>query len=104
MKKLAIILGFLLVGIEAESSILSSLREKGNYTYYLRLIKEVDADPYGIFGGYGFQRFLEYASENPTVFAADDAGWQHFFEKNATLPQSDPWHTATSYEALYLAP
>lgn len=35
-----------------------------------------------------------------TVFAANDEAWQRFFAKNAKLPASNPWHTATSYDAL----
>jgi len=74
------------------NSILFSLRQKGNYTNFVRLVEEGG-------GTYGILSKMEGATDL-TVFAADDAAWQRFFEENAKRPSIDTWCTATSYEAL----
>jgi len=38
-----------------------------------------------------------------TVFVANDEAWENFFKENAELPETDPWHNATSYENLSLS-
>lgn len=38
-----------------------------------------------------------------TVFAADDEAWNAFFRRNGQLPETNPWHNATSYEGLSAA-
>ena len=70
-------------------SILSTLRQKGNYSTFLRLVQE---DAYWTDQMNG--------ATDLTVFAADDDSWQRFFAENANRLSPDPWHTATSYEAL----
>lgn len=101
MRKLILLLGFLLAGTAAESSILSDLRQMGNYTYFLRLVEEADTSEWGYYttGGYSITSLLD-SRNDITAFVSDDDGWQRFFEENAKLPTSNPWHTATSYEAL----
>lgn len=78
------------------SSIYESLKSKGNFTNYLRLVGDADVNPQG-------QRPLSEVlsrTGSKTVFVADDAAWAEFFALNATLPATDPWHNATSYENL----
>ena len=78
------------------SSIYESLESKGNYKYYIRLLGDKDVNPANA------RPLTEVLSRtgSKTVFVADDEAWEAFFKKNATLPESDPWHTATSYENL----
>ena len=66
-------------------SILSTLRQKGNYSTFLRLVQE---DAYWTDQMNG--------ATDLTVFAADDDSWQRFFAENANRLSPDPWHTATS--------
>ncbi|MBQ0049166.1 MAG: fasciclin domain-containing protein [Bacteroidales bacterium] len=78
------------------SSIYESLQSKGNFTNYLRLVADPDVNPQG-------QRPLSEVlsrTGSKTVFVANDEAWAAFFAKNATLPESDPWHNATSYDKL----
>lgn len=81
------------------SSIYHSLQEKGNFSNYLRLLADPDVNPTNA------RPLTEVLSRtgSKTVFVADDAAWQAFFQKNATLPTSNPWHGATSYEKLSVA-
>lgn len=74
------------------NSILSSLREEGNYTNFVRLVEEAGRTS-------GILSKMEGA-QDLTVFAANDAAWQRFFAANANLSSLDPWQTATSYEVL----
>ena len=74
------------------NSILSSLREEGGYTNFVRLVEEAGSTS-------GILSKMEGA-QDLTVFAANDAAWQRFFAANANLSSLDPWQTATSYEAL----
>ena len=78
------------------SSIYESLESQGNYKYYIRLLGDKDVNPANA------RPLTEVLSRtgSKTVFVADDEAWEAFFKKNATLPESDPWHTATSYENL----
>ncbi len=78
-----------LVLYDDSSSILSKLRSKGNYTYFLRLVQEDD-----------YWTDQMNGATDLTVFAANDDNWRRFFEKNANRLSPDPWRTATSYEAL----
>lgn len=78
-----------IVWYEPQNSIFYKLQNNGNYKNFLRLVQENSLWTDQMSG-----------STDLTVFAADDNGWQRFFAGNALLPQSDPWHTATSYEAL----
>ena len=77
------------VWYEPTNSILSTLRNKGNYTFFLRLVQESE-----------WWSDMMNGATDLTIFAADDGAWQIFFEENAKLLSPDLWHTATSYEAL----
>ncbi len=78
------------------SSIYESLQEKGNFKNYLRLLGDADVNPTNA------RPLTEVLSRtgSKTVFVADDQAWEEFFKANAALPESNPWHTATSYENL----
>jgi len=78
------------------SSIYSTLQESGNYTNYLRLLADPDVNPINA------RPLTEVLSRtgSKTVFVANDEAWETFFKENALLPESDPWHYATSYENL----
>lgn len=78
------------------SNIYQSLESKGNYKYYIRLLGDADVNPANA------RPLTEVLSRtgSKTVFVADDEAWEAFFKKNAMLPESNPWHTATSYENL----
>ena len=85
--------------LDALNTILSVLRERGNYTYFLRLIDDIDAHDNNsmplnyLLGGKGYFN----------VFVAEDSAWEKFFKQNATLPEQDTWHNATSYDRLSIA-
>lgn len=81
------------------SSIYESLESKGNYSNYLRLLGDPDVNPTNA------RPLTEVLSRtgSKTVFVADDEAWNDFFKKNASLPESNPWHTATSYDNLSVA-
>lgn len=72
-----------------DNSILNTLQKKGNYSNFLRLIHENKLWTDNLNG-----------ASDITVFAANDAGWQHFFAENSKLPSTNPWHKATSYDSL----
>ena len=80
------------------SSIYSRL-EEGNFKTYLKLLADKDVNPANarplseVLGRTG----------SKTVFVADDEAWSKFFESNAKLPESNPWHNATCYENLSAA-
>jgi len=78
------------------SSIYESLESQGEYSYYLRLLGDADVNPTNA------RPLTEVLSRtgSKTVFVANDEAWENFFKENATLPESNPWHTATSYENL----
>ena len=78
-----------IVWYDPTNSILGTLRQKGGYTLFLRLVQESE----------WWTDMLSGATDL-TVFAADDNAWQRFFAENAKLPSPNPWRTATSYEAL----
>ncbi|MBQ6191228.1 MAG: hypothetical protein IJK51_02890 [Bacteroidaceae bacterium] len=78
-----------LVLYDDSSSILSKLRSKGNYTYFLRLVQEDD-----------YWTDQMNGATDLTVFAANDDNWRRFFEKNANRLSPDPWRTAISYDML----
>lgn len=78
------------------SSIMESLQEQKCYQNYLRLLSDPDVNPTNA------RPLTEVLSRtgSKTVFVADDAAWEAFYAENAKRPESDPWHTATSYENL----
>ena len=81
------------------ASIYESLEKSGNFTTYLKLLADKDVNPANA------RPLTEELSRtgSKTVFVANDAAWDAFFKKNATLPESNPWHYATSYEKLSVA-
>lgn len=78
------------------SSIYERLELEGNYKTYLKLLADKDVNREGerpltdVLGRTG----------SKTVFVANDSAWDAFFAANAKLPESNPWHYATSYENL----
>ena len=78
------------------SSVYSSLEQKGNFRTYLRLLADKDVNPEGV------RPLTDVLNQtgSKTVFVADDEAWDAFFAANAKLPESNPWHYATSYENL----
>lgn len=81
------------------SSIYESLETKGNFKTYLRLLADKDVNPANA------RPLTEVLSRtgSKTVFVANDEAWDKFFKANAALPESNPWHNATSYENLSTA-
>ena len=81
------------------TSIYESLEKSGNFKTYLRLLADKDVNPANA------RPLTEELSKtgSKTVFVADDAAWEAFFKKNEKLPESNPWHYATSYENLSVA-
>lgn len=77
------------------SSIYESLQAQGNFNTYLRLLSDEQVNT----GDRSLKEVLERTGSK-TLFVADDAAWNAFFAKNATLPESNPWHYATCYENL----
>ena len=78
------------------SSIYERLEQEGNYRTYLRLLADKDVNREG-------ERPLTDVlsrTGSKTVFVANDSAWDAFFAANAKLPESNPWHFATSYENL----
>ena len=87
------------------SSIYESLQtgmkdDQGNVTHtfsnYLRLLEDRDVNPEGV------RNLKDVLSKtgSKTVFVADDNAWEAFYQRNATLPETNPWHNATSYNRL----
>ncbi len=81
------------------SSIYESLKERDNFHTYLRLLEDKDVNIEGV------RNLKDILSKtgSKTVFVADDQAWEEFFKHNATLPETDSWHNATSYENLSAA-
>ncbi len=78
-----------IVWYDPATSLLATLRKKGNYTYFIRLMEENAL----------WTDYLNGATDL-TVFASDDDHWRSFYAENAKLPASNPWHGATSYDQL----
>ncbi|MBQ9286227.1 MAG: hypothetical protein IJ209_08115 [Bacteroidaceae bacterium] len=87
------------------SSIYESLQdgikdEHGNVVHsfnnYVRLLEDKDVNTKGV------RDLKDVLSKtgSKTVFVADDQAWEAFFKANALLPETNPWHNATSYERL----
>ncbi len=82
------------------SSIYESLEQSGNFTNYLRLLADPDVNnAEDADNNRGLVDVLSKTGSK-TVFVAEDEAWERFFADNALLPETDPWHTATSYENL----
>ncbi|MBR1681916.1 MAG: hypothetical protein IJ700_00885 [Bacteroidaceae bacterium] len=77
-------------------NIYSYLERKGTFTNYLTLLGDKDINTEGA------RDLKEVLSQtgSKTVFVADDEAWNQFFRHNATLPVTNPWHNATSYQNL----
>ena len=78
------------------TSIYEGLESRGNFSTYLRLLADPDVNEEGVDN---LQEVLSRTGSK-TVFVANDEAWQAFFDRNKTLPATNPWHTATSYENL----
>ncbi len=78
------------------TSIYEGLEERGNFSTYLRLLSDPAVNEEGV------SDLKEVLSRtgSKTVFVANDEAWQTFFDHNRTLPVTNPWHNATSYENL----
>ena len=87
------------------SSIYESLQkgmkdEHGNvihsFSNYLKLLEDKEVNPEGV------RNLKDVLSKtgSKTVFVADDNAWNTFFQQNAALPETNPWHGATSYDNL----
>ncbi len=78
------------------TSIYQRLEEKGNFRTYLKLLADKDVNPENM------RPLTDVLSRtgSKTVFVANDSAWDAFFTSNALLPESNPWHYATSYDKL----
>ena len=88
-----------IVWYDPTHSILATLRNSyfTNFSNYLQLLRDCGNE----FPSWR-ERWTAYLSgaTDMTVFVANDESWKQFFEGNAKLPETNPWHTATSYGAL----
>ena len=73
-----------------------SILENEGFSNYLKLL---DDPAINTEGARNLKEVLGKTGSN-TVFAANDAAWEQFYKRNATLPATNPWHTATSYANL----
>lgn len=88
-----------IVWYDPTHSILATLRNSyfTNFSNYLQLLRDCGNE----FPSWR-ERWTDYlnGATDMTVFVANDESWKQFFEGNAKLPETNPWHTATSYGAL----
>lgn len=88
-----------IVWYDPTHSILARIRNGyfTNFSNYLQLLRDCGNE----FPNWR-ERWTDYlnGATDMTVFVANDESWKQFFEGNAKLPESNPWHTATSYGAL----
>ena len=77
-------------------NIYSLLEKNGNFTNYLKLLEDKAVNPEGV------RNLKDVLSKtgSKTVFAAPDEAWNQFYQANAALPETNPWHNATSYDKL----
>lgn len=73
------------------SSIYGYLKEKGNYTNFVKMIDEL-----------GLEEVLS-TTGSKTLFVADDAAFEKFYKSNVNTDEDYAWHNATSYDKLTLA-
>jgi len=66
------------------------------FNNYVKLLEDDDVNPAGV------RNLKDVLSKtgSKTVFVADDKAWDAFFKQNAALPETNPWHNATSYGNL----
>ena len=81
------------------TNLYDNLLQRGNFTNYLRLLSDPDIN---VKGATSMQEVLQRTGSK-TLFVANDEAWNEFFRKNAGLPESNPWHNATSYANLSAA-
>ncbi|MCM1108695.1 MAG: fasciclin domain-containing protein [Clostridium sp.] len=74
------------------SSVYNTLQERGNFTNIVKLIDQNE----------DLKKTLQKTGSR-TLFVANDAAFDTFYKENALRPESDPWHTATSFENLTAA-
>lgn len=82
-----------------EKGYVDSNGEKATFNTYLRLLADKDVQPANA------RPLIEVLNRtgSKTVFVANDEAWKKFFEANAALPESNPWHNATEYDKLSVA-
>ena len=87
------------------TSVYKYLQDHGHYNNYLKLLEDKDVNPTDSLGNYTARPLTEVLNRtgSKTVFVATDQAWDAFYKKNATLPITNPWHNATSYENLSAA-
>ena len=87
------------------TSVYQYLQDHGHYTNYLKLLSDKAVNPTDSLGNYTVRPLTEVLNRtgSKTVFVATDEAWDAFYKKNATLPESNPWHNATSYANLSTA-
>ncbi|MCR5179896.1 MAG: hypothetical protein K6C30_01600 [Bacteroidaceae bacterium] len=88
------------------SSIYDGLKDDGRFTNYIELLEDKAVNPTDPVTGEYLQRPLSEVlsrTGSKTVFVARDDAWDAFYKHNATLPESNPWHNATSYANLSVA-
>ncbi len=82
-----------------EKGYVESSGKKATFNTYLRLLADKDVNPANV---RPLTEVLDRTGSK-TVFVANDEAWEKFFKANAALPESNPWHNATSYENLSTA-
>lgn len=81
-------------------SIYEKLKKSGEYSNYLRLLSDPDVNnAEDADNNRGWVDVLSKTGSK-TVFVANDAAWEKFYQDNALLDKSDPWSNATSYKNL----
>ncbi len=82
-----------------EKGYVESSGKKATFNTYLKLLADKDVNPANA------RPLTEVLNRtgSKTVFVANDEAWEKFFKANAALPESNPWHNATSYENLSVA-
>lgn len=78
------------------TNLYDNLLQRGNFTNYLKLLSDPDIN---VKGATSMKEVLQRTGSK-TLFVANDEAWAEFFRKNAGLPESNPWHGATSYDNL----
>lgn len=70
------------------SSIYATLQSEGNFKNFVKLINDAG------------QKEVLSRTGSKTLFVATDDAFEEFYAKNATLPETDYWCNATSYDAM----
>lgn len=80
------------------TNLYDELKKRGDFQTYLDLL----GDEQLLIGRTSYKDVLGRTGSK-TLFVANDSAWKKFFERNASLPKGNPWHTATCYDSLTLA-